>query len=80
MSTIQAFVRYTTGEDFEVFDYARDVANIPNISQVEKIMFYNEAKFHVENTFKNVPGVMFSEKREYLTHVGETARFIVYNW
>ena len=78
MYDIQAVVRYDDGNVHECHSLAA-VENLVAVDRIRKITFYNAAKAHVEMKFRNVP---YTEhhNREYLTHVGETAQFIIYNW
>lgn len=83
MSNIQAVVRYEDGSLYEVWNDYHNVEHIPDVDKIRKITFYNEAKEHVLDVFKGIAAVRevrFFERRDYLTHVGEMAQFIVYNW
>lgn len=80
MSNIQAVVRYEDGSTHEVWDDYRAVEFIPNVDKIRKITFYNEAKKHVHENFLLGQHIRFQDRRDYITYVGDTAQFIVYNW
>ena len=80
MSTLQAMVRYEDGSVHEVWDDYREVEFIPHVDKIRKITFYAGAKRHVYNNFFLGQHIRLQESRDYITYVGDTAQFIVYNW
>jgi hypothetical protein len=74
---IQAIVRYADGTCSTIWQLPA-IALLENVDQIRKITFYNEAKLKVQTKFNGIPSVLTNQ--DYLTHVGEVAQFIVYNW
>jgi hypothetical protein len=82
MARLQAIVRYEDGDIYDVYDDFREVSYIPAISSIHKITFYNEAKQHVDENFRGIPYRLMkgNHDNDCITHVGDVAQFIVYNW